>query len=127
MKQGEVEVLADGIKVGLGGDYWVVYDKAWNNIEIRKFRRTRDDLAALAIVLGKAKDWNVPDSDWNPLPFDREKLLAAVTAFQEEKADTCWAVPAQLQLPLVDSYYKAYSAACSLPLDHNSPSTSTPA
>lgn len=119
----EPEILPDGIVVHLDSQYWIKFSREWTNLEIRKFRQIADDLEALKYVVQKTLDWHLPDGSWNLLPFEKDKLLAQITAFQADPLAECFTIPAQLQLPIATAYYKAYGAACSLPFQGESAST----
>ena len=83
----EPEILEDSIKINLGGEFWIKFTKSWGSTDSQKFRNVANDTVALKMVIEHTVDWNIPDSDWNPLPFDKEKLLAQLNAFAAGQVD----------------------------------------
>lgn len=129
----EPEILENGIKVYLGGDYWVLFSKSWGNMDSTKYRNA-SDVDALRFLVSKVVDWSVPDSEWNLLPFDKEKLIAQLDAFSaynkkveqwrtegkyleitKEPMPECFAIPTQLQVALSNAFYTAISKSFALP------------
>lgn len=80
----DVEVTADGLKVSLGGPYWVLYEKSgWTLSDEINYGSRRNDLEAFGLCLAKIKDWSVIDGQGQPIPFDRAKFGAQVQLMLE--------------------------------------------
>jgi hypothetical protein len=134
------EILENGIKVYLGGDYWVLFGKSWNDKDGTRYRNA-SDADSLKFLIGKVLDWCIPDSEWNPLPFDKQKLIAELDAFSayiqkteqlrkegkytevtQEVMPECFAIPTQLQVALNNAFYAALGASYKLSFLTASPS-----
>ena len=107
MKIADPEILSDGIRVFLGGDYWIKYPNTWLNTEANDFRNAASDMVALRMVVEKAMDWNIPNAKWEPIPFEKEKLLAQIDARVKDSTSECFAIPTSLQVALGKAYYVA--------------------
>jgi hypothetical protein len=134
-KKQEAEILDDGILVHITPDYWVKFVKSWGTQDATKFFNA-SDTDSLRFMIGKIVDWCIPDSDWNPIKFDKEKLLAQLDAYKayqdkiarlrEEKKYTeiskepipeCFAFPTALHLPLSSALSEAISKSYAIPFD----------
>lgn len=132
----EPEILENGIKVYLGKEYWILFVKSWSNTDGTRFRNSSDP-DSLRLLINKTVDWNVPDAEWNPLPFDKEKLLGQLNAFSayqerveklrsegrysdvpKETMPDCFALPTSLQMAMSNAFYTALSTSYSLPFEN---------
>lgn len=80
MADNEAEVREDGIYYSLGGPYWILMTKSWGLNDSQTFVRT-DRLHGLRMVIEKTLDWHIPNLQWNPIPFEKDKLLAQLDAY----------------------------------------------
>lgn len=130
----EAQILDDGILVPLGkSEYWVKFVKSWGNTDATKYRNA-SDIDSLRFLVSKVVDWSLPDSDWKPLPFDKEKLTAQLDAFSaynkkveqwrvekeyvkitQEPMPECFSIPTQLQIALSNAFYEALGASYKVP------------
>lgn len=139
-KKIKAELRDDGIFVDLGGGWWILFGKRWSNLDLHKLRKV-DGIAALRLVIEKTVNWNFPDVEWKPLPFDKPKLLAQLDAFEKGNG-LCWpllqalyeqmlAVPDDgdarksffdLALPMLREFLRTESSQCfEIPTQMNNP------
>lgn len=82
----DVEVTDAGIRITLGAKdspYFVLFQKdGWDITDRYVFQRATD-LDALRMVIERALDWNVIDSQGQPIPFDRDVLLAKLDQMKQ--------------------------------------------
>jgi len=102
--------------------------------------RNATDMSALKLLILKTVDWNVPDENWNPLKFEKDKLIAQLDAFlayqkrvdelraandflgvTQEPIPECFSIPTQLQIAMSRAFYQAASSSYSLPFANSSP------
>ena len=107
MKIADPEILEQGIKVFLGGEYWILFTKTWGSTDSQKFRNAANDMMALRMLIEKTVDWNIPDAKWEILPFEKDKLVAQIDAFVKDSTSDCFAIPTALQVALGKAYYTA--------------------
>ena len=123
MKIADPEILSDGIRVYLGGEYWIKFTNVWGSTASSKFRNASNDMMALRMLIEKTVDWNIPDENWNLLPFEKDKLLAQVDAFMKDSTVECFAIPTSLQVALGKAYYVAIGESYKLPFENVLPSS----
>jgi len=109
-------VSDEGIRVPIPGGYWILFGKEWSSRDLYRFTKTINNLDALRMVVEKALDWYLPNDKWEPWPFDKEKILAQIDAYQRGESDDICPYPIQLERHLVEAYYRAIRAARDLPL-----------
>jgi len=73
----EPEVRDSGIFCDLGGGWWILFTKVWGSSDRDDYQRS-DNLVALRLIVERALDWRIPDLNWNPIPFDKPKLLEQI-------------------------------------------------
>lgn len=99
----KVTVLNDGIRVDLGGGYWILYSKEWDSLDNPMFRAVTN-LDALKLVIQHALDWHFPNHKWEDIPFDRDALVAAIEQAQWGAANPSVILSA---IALLDASYAA--------------------
>ena len=113
-------VTEEGIKVDIGGGWWITFVREWDNLELRsKFLKVQDDVLSMKYMLKKIVAWNLPGfPDWEPIPFDREGLTAQLDAFLADETGEveCWRVPMQIQDAMVKACIHACRESGKLPL-----------
>lgn len=138
-KLAEPEILDNGIKIDLGSGYWILFTKSWGSLDTTKFRNAQDTVA-LKLLLAKVVDWNVPDADWNPLKFEKDKLIGQLDALiaYQKKADElraqgkyvevtqevmpeCFSIPTPLQIAMSSAFYTACGVSYRVPFENSSP------
>ena len=129
----EPEILDNGIKVYLGDSWWILFAKSWSNMDTTRFRNSAD-MPALKLLINKVVDWSVPSENWEPLKFEKDKLLAQIDAFiaYQDKIDAlreqkkyaeitrepmpeCFAIPNQIQIAMSTAFYTAAGASYKCP------------
>lgn len=79
----EPEVSAQGIKVYLAEDQWVLYDpEDWGIDDQLTYQSSRNDFVAFRIIVEKLKDWRIRDRNGALIPFDRAELLDTLTGLE---------------------------------------------
>jgi hypothetical protein len=115
-KRKEPEVLDNGIRIDLGGGYWILFTKAWGSMDSQKFR-VSDDITALKSLIKKTLDWHIPDENFKDLPFEKDKLLAQLEAFEKDPRAECFSIPTPLQMELARAFYKACGVSYLTPFE----------
>lgn len=118
----EPEILSDGIRIDLGGSFWIKFTKVWGSTDAQKFRNTQNDILALRMLIEKVVDWHIPDANWNDLPFEKEKLLKQIDEFVADLSKECFSIPTALQVTLARSFYDAIGASYRVPFAELCPS-----
>lgn len=113
-KKAEPEILDEGIKIDLGGGYFVLFSKSWGSLDTQRFSKTTNDLLALKLLIRKVENWKIPNSDWEDIPFDKEGLLKQIDDFIADPEKECFSIPTPLQIELVRGFYAAASASYKL-------------